>query len=119
MADYSQYGLLIDYKYCSNCRSCVIACQEEHNLEPDQFGIVVFEKGPWKKDNATLTDGWDWDYIPCPTDRCDLCAARLDEGKKPMCVKHCLAACMDYGPLDELMEKAKTLGEKVVVFKPN
>ena len=118
MADYKDYGLLVDYKYCDNCGSCVVACQEEKGLAADQYGITVFEKGPWKKDNATMDDGWDWDYIPVPTDRCDVCAERLDEGKKPMCVKHCLTFCMDYGPLDELAKKAAGLGEKVAIYKP-
>ena len=108
MADYSNYGLLIDYKYCDNCGSCVVACQEEKGL---------FEKGPWKKDDATMEDGWDWDYIPVPTDRCDMCAERLDAGKKPMCVKHCLTFCMDYGPIEVLAKKAADLGEKVAIYK--
>lgn len=118
MADYSNYGLLVDYKYCDNCGSCVVACQEYHDLEDGQYGITVFEQGPWRKDNPTLTDGWDWNYIPVPTDRCDLCAARLDEDKKPMCVKHCLTFCMEVGPLDKLIDRAKELGDKVAIYKP-
>lgn len=117
MADYSNYGILIDYKYCDNCGSCVVSCQEVKNLPADKSGVVVLEKGPFKKDNGSLDDAWDWDYLPVFTDQCDLCADRLDAGKKPMCVKHCMCFCMDYGPLDELTEKAKQLGEKVVIYK--
>ncbi|MDR0500571.1 MAG: hypothetical protein LBG97_04925 [Coriobacteriales bacterium] len=118
MADYKNYGLLVDYKYCSNCHSCEIACQEDKDLEVGKYGIKVFEKGPFKKDTPKLDDAWDWDYVPIPTEICDLCATRLDAGKKPMCVKHCLAFCLDYGPLDELAKKAMDLGEKVAIFKP-
>lgn len=118
MADYTDYGLLVDYKYCSNCHSCEIACQEEKNLQPGEFGIKVFEKGPWKKDQPRIDDTWDWDYVAIPTARCDLCADRLDAGKKPMCVKHCLAFCLDYGPVEELARKAADMGEKVAIFKP-
>ncbi len=118
MTDYSGYGLLVDYKYCSNCRSCEVACQEENYLGSGEFGIKLFEKGPFKKDNPTLDDAWDWDYIAIPTSRCNLCAKRLDAGKKPMCVKHCLSFCLDYGPIEELTRKAATMGEKVAIFKP-
>ena len=117
MSNYKDYGILIDCKYCDNCGSCVVACQEEKDLSADQSGIIVLEKGPFKKENDTLDDVWDWDYIPVPTDRCDLCAKRLNVGKKPMCVKHCMTFCMDYGPVDELAQKAKTLGEKVMIYK--
>jgi len=118
MADYAKYALLIDYKYCSNCHSCEVACQEVKNLPKGTYGIIVLEKGPYKLQKGVLEDAWDWDYIPVPTSLCDLCADRLDEGKKPMCVKHCLSFCMDYGPMEELVKKAEGLGEKVMIIKP-
>lgn len=116
MADYSNYGLLVDYKYCDNCHSCEVACQEIKDLAPGQYGIKVFEKGPWLKDEPQLDDMYDWDYIPVPTSRCDLCAERLDAGKKPMCVKHCLTFCMEYGPMEDLAKRALELGEKVAIY---
>ena len=42
MEKYADYGLLIDYKYCTNCRSCEVACQQEKGLASDQFGIREF-----------------------------------------------------------------------------
>ena len=117
MARYDDYGLLIDYKYCTNCRSCEVSCQQEKGLASDQFGIRVFESKAERKGDA-IDDAWDWAYVPMPTWRCDLCAERLDADRKPMCVKHCLAACMQVGPMDELAERAKELGDKVVIFKP-
>ena len=117
MARYDDYGLLIDYKYCTNCRSCEVACQQEKGLASDQFGIRVFESKAERKGDV-IDDAWDWAYVPMPTWRCDLCAERLDAGRKPMCVKHCLAACMQVGPMDELAKRAKELGDKVVIFKP-
>ena len=118
MGKYDDYGLLIDYKYCTNCRSCEVACQEEKNLGSDEFGIRVFESKAERKAGGAVDDAWDWSYIPMPTFRCDLCAERMDAGRKPMCVKHCLAACMQVGPLEDLAESAKGLGDKVVIFKP-
>lgn len=118
MTKYDDYGLLIDYKYCTNCQSCVVACQEEHGFAPDEFGIEVFESKPKRKPGGKIDDAWDWTYLPMPTWRCDMCASRLDEGRKPMCVKHCLAACMDFGPIEELAKKAMGMGDKVVIYKP-
>lgn len=118
MTKYDDYGLLIDYKYCTNCHSCEVACQEEKNLPSDLYGIRVFESKPTRKPDAPIDDAWAWTYLPMPTYLCDLCAERLDAGRKPMCVKHCLAACMEYGPMDELAAKAKDLGNRVAIFKP-
>jgi len=118
MADYSSYGLLVDFKYCTNCHTCEVACQEEKDLSAGEYGIKVFENGPYKKAGAKMDDAWEWSYIPVPTYLCDLCADRLDAGKKPMCVKHCLAACMEYGPMTELAARSVELGNKVAIFKP-
>ena len=36
--------------------------------------------------------------------KCDLCAERWSEGKKPICVEGCPMRALDAGPLDELMQ---------------
>ena len=121
MADYSNYGLLFDYKYCSNCHTCEVACKNHLGQTAEEFaakpGIVVLEKGPYHLDEGN-PDAWDWDYIPVPTALCDLCADRLDAGKKAMCVKHCLAFCIEIGPIDELAKRALEIGHKVSIYKP-
>ena len=38
--------LAIDYEYCSGCHTCEIACQQEHGLAPDKFGIELKQIGP-------------------------------------------------------------------------
>ncbi|MDR2672969.1 MAG: hypothetical protein LBC35_06810 [Coriobacteriales bacterium] len=115
---YENYGLLFDYKYCSNCHTCEVACK--YHLKTDlakKPGIVVLEKGPYHLDEDD-PDAWDWDYIPVPTALCDLCADRLDAGKKPSCVHHCLAFCIEYGPIDELAKRAQEIGHKVSIIRP-
>ena len=37
--------------------------------------------------------------------KCDLCADRWAEGKKPVCVESCPTRAMDAGPVDELRQK--------------
>ena len=86
------YGLLISYEWCSGCQSCEVACKEEHGLGVGAWGIRVLDDGPWSK-------------TPVPTDLCDLCADRVAAGKDPTCVHHCLAQCMEFGPVEELAQK--------------
>ncbi|MDR2492814.1 MAG: hypothetical protein LBD25_05090 [Coriobacteriales bacterium] len=101
----NEYGLLIDYEFCTNCHTCEVACKKVQGLTVGQFGIKTLEDGPRK-----LPDGsWEWTYLPLPTDLCDLCAARVAEGRLPSCVHHCQSGVMYFGPLPEL---AKKLAEK-------
>ena len=61
---------------------------------------------------------WLWDYVPVPSDLCDLCENRVAEGKKPACVHHCLAQCMELVPVEELSVKMAEHGNKVTCFIP-
>lgn len=97
------YGLLINYEFCTGCRSCEVACKEEHGLPVGKWGIRVFDDGPWAKaENDDMGPDFNWNKIPIPTDLCDLCAARLSEGRDPACVHHCLADVMRFGPIEDL-----------------
>lgn len=111
----TQYGLLIDNEYCTGCHSCEIACQNEHNLPGDQWGIKVLELGPIKLLEAKK---WEWRYIPALTSYCDLCKERTEEGHAPSCVHHCLAEAIQYGPLEELAEKMAEKGHMASIFIP-
>lgn len=107
------HGLLIDYKYCTGCHACEIACRNEHDIAGDEWGIKVAEIGPLK-----LKGKWAWDYIPMPTDLCDLCEERRIAGKKPACVHHCLAACMEVVPVEDISTRMQASGDKVVSYIP-
>ncbi len=111
----SCYGLLIDYKYCSGCHSCEVACRNEKNIGHNKWGIKLTQIGPWKKG----LDQWEWDYVPVPTSLCDLCAERVANGEKPSCVHHCLSQAISYGPVEKLAEQVKTMGGKAALFVPH
>jgi Fe-S-cluster-containing dehydrogenase component len=107
-------GLLIDYGYCSGCRTCEVACQEDHGYAPGEAGIRVLQDGP-----REYSDGsWQYDYVPVLTSKCDLCGARVAAGKLPTCVKHCAAAVMQYGPANELTQAAAQLGRRSIMLLP-
>lgn len=109
----AEYGLLIDYEFCTGCQSCEVACKEEHGYPVGQWGIRVQEDGPWEYGEHEFN----YNFLPFPTDLCDLCAARTSVGREPTCVHHCLANVMQYGRIEDL---AKKLGEKTkqVLFVP-
>lgn len=107
-------GLLINYEYCTGCHACEVSCQMEHGLDDDRFGIVVEQVGPWE----ISKDKWEYDFVPVPTDQCDLCAERTSKGKDPLCVHHCQALCMAYGDLDELAQQQAEMHGKTVLFVP-
>lgn len=103
-------AILIDYEFCTGCHSCEMACKVEKDLKKGQFGMKVFENGPWE-----ISEGkWQYDYIPAPTNVCDLCADRTAAGKMPSCVQHCQASVITVGPLDELEKLA--VKDRMVIY---
>lgn len=62
-----EYGLFINFDYCTGCHTCEIACKKEHDLPEGQWGIKVMQDGP--RQNADGT--WDYTYLPLPTSLCD------------------------------------------------
>ena len=106
-----KYGLLIEYDYCTGCRSCEVACQQEHDFPAGKNGIRVTEH-----EYETFT-GLAIDYLPYPNDLCDLCIRRHQEGEVPACVKHCQSRCMQFGFLGDLA-KAMEKQPKTALFAP-
>ncbi len=101
MSNESPKAILIDYQFCTGCHVCEVACKKEHKLDEGQFGIRVFQDGPRQKPDGK----WELNYIPVPTELCDLCAERTATGKKPRCVHHCQSLVMSYGTVEELSQK--------------
>ncbi|MDD5288156.1 MAG: 4Fe-4S dicluster domain-containing protein [Dehalococcoidales bacterium] len=156
-----QYGFYFDQKRCTGCLTCVIACNDYHDLSEDSGSLIrmkTIEKGKYpnpfvayfplfcyhcanpacvaacpagaiskrKEDGIVVVDGeaclgkdkCGLCLEACPYEvpqfgsdvnsrmqKCDLCAGRWAEGKKPICVDGCPMLALDAGPTDELMEK--------------
>ena len=106
-----QNGLLIEYEYCTGCHTCEVACKQENDLPVGKWGIKL---------NEIITEDGGRiriDYIPFPTELCNLCAARTARGELPSCVKHCQAACMMYGTITELAREMQKR-PRSVIFAP-
>ena len=114
MANNKPIGLLINYEFCTGCHSCETSCQMQNDLPYDRWGIKIQKIGPWQIEG----DKYQYDFVPVPTDQCNLCAERTAKDKLPLCVQHCQGACMQYGPVDELVANfnGKT---RFTIFVPN
>ncbi|MGI6216567.1 MAG: hypothetical protein ACOYIK_03025 [Coriobacteriales bacterium] len=98
----TEYGLLINYEYCTGCHTCEVACKLNKKLPLDAWGIKVLQDGPRQNPDGS----WEYTYMPVPTSLCDLCAGRVSEGRLPTCVHHCQAGCMYYDTVEELAKLA-------------
>ncbi|WP_245667977.1 4Fe-4S dicluster domain-containing protein [Actinomadura macra] len=76
----TEFGtVVVQEDICNGCGYCVPACP---------FGVIDQRKG----------DGRAW--------KCTLCYDRLGAGQEPACAKACPTDSIQYGPLDELRERA-------------
>jgi Fe-S-cluster-containing dehydrogenase component len=107
-------ALFINYKYCSGCHSCELACRQELGLSLEEFGIKLTQDGPRQFEDGT----WEWNYIPVPSRKCDLCQDRVNQGLEPSCVQHCQAKCMGFGTIEECSEMLAEAGGYACVFVP-
>ncbi len=112
MAKKVENGLLIDYEYCTGCYACQVACAQEYKWPAGMGGIRVIEMVQnLPQDKSYLT------FLPFPTELCRLCASRTQKGQKPACVQTCMAACMKFGPVEELAKEMKKK-PRMVLWRP-
>jgi len=67
-------------KYCIGCKACVVACP---------FDIPRYS--PQEEKIA----------------KCTLCYDRITEGKVPACVEACTTGCLEFGPKEDIIARAK------------
>ncbi|HJX03747.1 MAG TPA: oxidoreductase [Dehalococcoidia bacterium] len=107
MAD---YGILVDFTYCSGCHACEVACKQEHHIASGKVsGVIITElvqELPGNKLDIT--------YLPFFTKVCFFCAPRVKEGKLPACVKHCMANCLKFGRAEELAKEVPQKGKRML-----
>jgi len=101
-------------RQCMHCRqpACASACLTKAMLKTKEGPVV------WRSNKCM---GCRFCMVSCPFDvpkfeydkavpriqKCDLCASRLKEGKKPACVENCPAEALTFGPRSKLIEIAR------------
>jgi formate dehydrogenase iron-sulfur subunit len=77
----TEFGtVVVQSDVCNGCGYCVTACP---------FGVIERREG----------DGRAW--------KCTLCYDRLSDGLEPACAKACPTSSIQFGPVDELRERAR------------
>jgi len=94
----TDYGLLVDYEYCTGCHACEVACKQEHRIPAGKVGGVEVMELVRELPGGKL----DITNFPFLTRLCFFCMPRVKKGLLPACVKHCMAGCLRFGPLEEL-----------------
>jgi formate dehydrogenase iron-sulfur subunit len=83
----TEFGtVVVQEDICNGCGYCIPACP---------YGVIDQRKG----------DGRAW--------KCTLCYDRLGEGMEPACAKACPTDSIQFGPLDELRERAQARVEQL------
>ena len=108
----AEYGMLVDWQWCTGCHSCEMACQQELELPVGQSGVILADMGHWPLKEGG--DDWQFGYLPMFNAVCDTCQHRRSLGKEPTCVQHCQAKCLEFGPIDEMAKKAKAHADYVL-----
>lgn len=90
------YGICIDLSRCVGCYACVVACQEWHQI-PAQENARIRIVEQWKGEYPDVSRI----MVPQPTNECDFCAERIEEGREPICVASCPTEAMVFGDPDE------------------
>mgnify|MGYP002725667325 CR=1 FL=1 len=96
----SDYAILIDYEYCTGCRTCEVACKQEYHRPAEKVGGVQVTEfiHTLPNDKLFIT------HIPQFTRACVFCAGRVRKGLEPACVKHCMADILTFGKLETLQK---------------
>mgnify|MGYP001432256119 FL=1 len=96
-----EYALLIDFEWCTGCYACVVAGRNANHLDYSRACITI-GSGERKVGGRVILD-----FVPEPTNLCNLCAPRTRLGLAPACVHHCPPCVIRYGPKPELDELQK------------
>jgi anaerobic dimethyl sulfoxide reductase subunit B (iron-sulfur subunit) len=109
----SKKALLVNYRWCTGCHSCELACQVKNGLPANQYGIKLNEVGPWEY----APKKWQYAYFPVLTDQCNLCSDRLAKNKLPSCVHHCQANCLQLLDVEEAAQIVAQNDKMLLVTK--
>ena len=121
-------GFFTDTSVCIGCKACEVACKEwnqipmsiegytgnsyDNSVELDaargRHGAFIEQKLP-----VDVTEGASLVEAAARVWKCTLCYDRLGVGAEPACAKACPTDSIQFGPVDELRERADTRLERL------
>jgi len=100
-------GNLYLRRLCNHCdvAPCVQVCPVQATVRREEDGVVVMYYGKCIGCGMCISacpyDARFFNPIRHTADKCDFCAARIDQGLKPACVEACVSRALVFGDLDD------------------
>lgn len=95
----TKLGFYFDAENCVGCRTCQVACKDVHDLAVGTNYRIV----------RTFLTGVDYMpsgyHLSLPLKGCDTCKSLRDAGEDCACVSSCPQRVLEFGDIDELLEK--------------
>ena len=90
---------------------CVGACEHDAIFKEEKYGAVLVDQDKCQGDRNCFqacpygAPKFASDEPGTKMSKCTLCIDRLEKGQLPLCVASCPMRALDFGPIDELVEK--------------
>lgn len=98
---------------CYHCQNpvCINACKNGALYKEEKYGAVLVDPDKcqgcrrcWQACPYGAPQ-YDGDELGAKMSKCNMCVDRLEQGWKPICVLSCSMRALEFGPLNELVEK--------------
>ncbi len=103
-------GMLLDAQRCTGCYSCQSACREANLVPFEEKWLEVVRRKP------VIVDGeLNLYHLLAPV--LEKCAECVEHQTPPLCVRVCMASCLNVAPVEKLLPLLKNKG-KWVLYAP-
>jgi len=104
--------VLVDQDQCVGCHACVVACPYQARFLPESDkGYYGSKLTPYEEINYKK-------WQTGTTQKCTLCAHRIDKGLRPACVEACPTRALAFGDLNDPESSISKLIRQRTNFQP-
>ena len=135
---YPNVRLHILFAPCYHCEDpiCIRACKSNAIYKEEKYGAVLVNQEKCHGDRRCLracpygAPQFHNDAENAKMSKCNMCVERLEDGYGPICVESCPMRALDFGPLEDLINKygnvrdiedipKSSITQPAIVFKPH